>query len=33
MISIFKHYKRVNYKVTDVLYADIRFLYIHQGLR
>jgi hypothetical protein len=32
MISILKHFKRVNYKITDVLHAKLRLLYIHQGL-
>jgi hypothetical protein len=32
MISILKHFKRVNYRITDVLHAELRLLYIHQGL-
>jgi len=32
MISILKHFKRVNYKITDILHDKLRLLYIHQGL-
>ena len=32
MISILKHFKRVNYRITDVLHVELRLLYIHQDL-